>query len=147
MTNHAALRDHPLLAAVVGKVDPLGRDRAAVKDRRHALASPSTFDRVELTSANAASKSRYRKVVYDGEAIADFFVDAFMDAQRKRPKEITLDLDATDDPIHGTLEGRFFHGYYGNSCYQPPYVFAGDFLLCSKLRTSNICPQPARWTR
>lgn len=138
LNDHAALRDDPLLAAVVGKGDPLGRDRREKKDRGHPLASPSTLNRLELTPADASAESRYRKVVYDGEAIADFFVDAYLDAQPKRPKEIILDLDATDDLIHGAQEGRFFHGYYGNYCYLPLYIFAGDFLLCAKLRKSDI---------
>lgn len=127
LSDHATLRRDPLLAAVVGKADP-----AAER-----LASPSTLNRLELTPADAGAGARYRKVVYDGDAIADFFVDVFLDAHRRRPKEIVLDLDATDDPIHGTQEGRFFHGYYGNYCYLPLYIFAGDFLLCAKLRTSD----------
>jgi hypothetical protein len=127
LNDHAALRSDPLLAAVVGKADPVTP-----------LASPSTLNRLELTPADATADSRYRKVVYDAEAIADFFVDAFLDAHRKRPPELILDLDATDDPIHGTQEGRFFHGYYGNYCYLPLYIFAGDFLLCAKLRKSDI---------
>lgn len=138
LNDHSTLRDDPLLAAVVGKGDPLGRDRRERKDRGHPLASPSTLNRLELTPADATADSRYRKVVYDGEALADFFVDAYMDAQPKRPREIILDLDATDDLIHGTQEGRFFHGYYGNYCYLPLYIFAGDFLLCAKLRKSDI---------
>jgi hypothetical protein len=138
LNDHSALRDDPLLAAVVGKGDPLGRDRREKKDRGHPLASPSTLNRLELTPADATAASRYRKVVYDGEAIADFFVDVYLDAQPKRPKEIILDLDATDDLIHGAQEGRFFHGYYGNYCYLPLYIFAGDFLLCAKLRKSDI---------
>jgi hypothetical protein len=138
LNDHAALRDDPLLAAVVGKADPLGRDRREKKDQGHPLASSSTLNRLELTPADATAKSRYRKVVYDAEAIADFFVDAFLDAHPKRPKEIVLDLDSTDDLIHGTQEGRFFHGYYGNYCYLPLYIFAGDFLLCAKLRKSDI---------
>ena len=100
-------------------------------------ACTSTLNRLELTPADATAESRYRKVVYDGEAVADFFVDAYLDAHPKRPKEIILDLDATDDLIHGAQEGRFFHGYYGNYCYLPLYIFAGDFLLCAKLRTSD----------
>ncbi len=138
LNDHSALRDDPLLAAVVGKSDPLGTDRREKKDRGHPLASPSTLNRLELTPADASAESRYRKVVYDGGAIEDFFVDAYLDANRKTPKEIILDLDATDDLIHGTQEGRFFHGYYGNYCYLPLYIFAGDFLLCAKLRTSDI---------
>ena len=138
LNDHATLRDDPLLAAVVGKADPLGRDRREEKDKGHPLASPSTLNRLELTPADATEESRYRKVVYDGEALADFFVDMYLDAQPKRPREIILDLDATDDLIHGTQEGRFFHGYYGNYCYLPLYIFAGDYLLCAKLRKSDI---------
>jgi hypothetical protein len=138
LNDHAALRDDPLLAAVVGKEDPLGRDRREKKDQGHPLASSSTLNRLELTPADATTKSRYRKVVYDAEAMADFFVDSFLDAHPKRPREIVLDLDSTDDLIHGTQEGRFFHGYYGNYCYLPLYIFAGDFLLCAKLRKSDI---------
>lgn len=137
LNDHATLRDDPLFATVVGKADPLGLERREKKDKGHPLASPSTLNRLELTPADATAQSRYRKVVYDGEAVADFFVDAYLDAHPKRPKEIILDLDATDDLIHGAQEGRFFHGYYGNYCYLPLYIFAGDFLLCAKLRTSD----------
>lgn len=138
LNDHATLRDDPLMAAVVGKADPLGRDRRDKKDKGHPLASPSTLNRLELTPADATADSRYRKIVYDPEKVADLFVDLFLDAHPKRPKEIVLDLDATDDLIHGTQEGRFFHGYYGNYCYLPLYIFVGDFLLCAKLRTSDI---------
>ena len=138
LNDHGALREDPLFAAVVGKADPLGLKRRGKKDKGHPLASPSTLNRLELTPADATGESRYRKVVYDAEAIADFFVDAYLDANPKRPKEIILDLDATDDLIHGTQEGRFFHGYYGNYCYLPLYIFAGDFLLCATLRKSDI---------
>ena len=61
-----------------------------------------------------------------------------MQAHREEPKEIILDLDATDDPLHGEQEGRFFHGYYGHYCYLPLYIFCGEFLLCARLRSSNI---------
>jgi hypothetical protein len=128
LVDHETLRNDPLLAAVVGKAEP----------QKQPLASPSTLNRLELTPADATPQARYRKVVYDGLAIENFFVDAFLDAHRAPLKEVVLDLDATDDPIHGTQEGRFFHGYYGNYCYLPLYIFAGDFLLCAKLRTSNI---------
>ncbi|HZI11751.1 MAG TPA: IS1380 family transposase [Myxococcus sp.] len=127
LVDHAALRDDPLLSAVVGKADPAQK-----------LASPSTLNRLELTPADATAEARYRKVVYDAQAIERFFVDAFLDAHPQPLREVVLDLDATDDPIHGTQEGRFFHGYYGNYCYLPLYIFAGDFLLCAKLRTSGI---------
>lgn len=138
LVDHQALRDDPLLAAVVGKAEPDGAARLSVKDKGHPLASPSTLNRLELTPADATAESRYRKVVYDGRAVEDFFVDAFLDAHPRPQREVVLDLDATDDPIHGTQEGRFFHGYYGNYCYLPLYIFAGDFLLCAKLRKSDI---------
>ena len=127
LNDHAALCSDPLLATVVGKAEPTER-----------LASPSTLNRLELTPADATAEARYRKVVYQGEAIADLFVDLFLDAHQSPPPKLVLDLDATDDPIHGTQEGRFFHGYYGNYCYLPLYIFAGDYLLCAKLRTSDI---------
>ena len=65
-------------------------------------------------------------------------VEVFLQAHREAPKEIILDLDATDDPLHGKQEGRFFHGYYGHYCYLPLYIFCGEFLLCARLRSSNI---------
>ena len=102
------------------------------------LASPSTLNRVELTPKDATSASRYKKVVYDEASIEAFFVDAFLKQHPKAPDEIILDLDATDDPIHGHQEGRFFHGYYGNYCYLPLYIFCGSDLLVAKLRPSNI---------
>lgn len=127
LNDHAALRADPLLAAVVGKADPSER-----------LASPSTLNRLELTPAEVKDDERYRKVVYKPEEIEDLFVEVFLDTTSAAPKELILDLDATDDPIHGTQEGRFFHGYYGNYCYLPLYIFAGDHLLCAKLRKSDI---------
>jgi len=80
---------------------------------------------------------RYKKIVYDGAAIEALFVDAFIQAHTRTPGELVLDLDATDDPLHGHQEGRFFHGYYGCYCYLPLYIFCGDFLLCAKLRTAD----------
>ena len=126
LADHQSLRVDPLLAAVVGRSDPEER-----------LASPSTLNRLELTAKDATAKERYRKVVYDEKQLSRLFVDVYLDAHRKPPKQVVLDLDATDDPIHGTQEGRFFHGYYGNYCYLPLYIFAGSFLLCAKLRTAN----------
>ena len=65
-------------------------------------------------------------------------MEVFLEAHQEAPKEIILDLDATDDPLHGKQEGRFFHGYYGHFCYLPLYIFCGEFLLCARLRASNI---------
>jgi hypothetical protein len=67
-----------------------------------------------------------------------FFVEAFLSAHEQVPEQIILDLDATDDPLHGGQEGRFFHGYYGGYCYLPLYIFCGTHLLCARLRRANI---------
>ena len=81
---------------------------------------------------------RYNKISYSPEALDELLVDLFLEAHRQAPREIVLDLDATDTPLHGRQEARFFHGYYGHYCYLPLYVFCGDHLLCARLRPSNI---------
>jgi hypothetical protein len=101
------------------------------------LAAKSTLNRLERTPADASAQSRYKKIVYDGGAIERVFVDAFLRAHQAPPEEIVLDLDATDDPLHGKQEGRFFHGYYRAYCYLPLYIFCGDFLLAAKLRCAD----------
>ena len=79
------------------------------------------------------------KISHDGGAIEALFVDLFLEAHGGRaPKQIILDLDATDDPIHGHQEGRFFQGYYDCYCYLPLYIFCGRHLLAAKLRKANI---------
>jgi len=137
LNDHATLRYDPLFAAAVGKTDVLGRERRAAKDAGKALASPATLNRLELTAADADASARYCKITYDEAAIADYFVQVFLDAHPSPPRQIVLDLDATDDPLHGTQEGRFFHGYYGGYCYLPLYIFCGEHLLCAKLRTAD----------
>jgi Transposase DDE domain group 1 len=99
------------------------------------LAGKSTLNRLEHGAPEA---DRYRRIAHDGAAIEALFVELFLDAQDRAPKEIVLDLDATDDPLHGHQEGRFFHGYYDCHCYLPLYVFCGRHLLAAKLRRSNI---------
>ena len=139
LNDHDFLRDDALFAVATGKEDPTGERRRRERDRGHALAAHSTLNRLELTPEGANRHSRYQKIVYEGEAIADYFVEVFLRAhRRRRPERIVLDLDATDDPLHGKQEGRFFHGFYGSYCYLPLYIFCGDFLLCAKLRRSNI---------
>ena len=85
-----------------------------------------------------AASERYKKITLDFEAVEELFVDVFLDSYACAPKEIVLDFDATDDPLHGRQEGRFFQGYYKAYCYLPLYVFCGDHLLVAKLRRSNI---------
>jgi hypothetical protein len=103
-----------------------------------ALAGKSTLNRLELTKETAGPKERYKKIVLDHGAVDRLLVDLFLQAHREAPQEIILDLDATDDPLHGKQEGRFFHGYYGHYCYLPLYIFCGEFLLGARLRPSNI---------
>jgi hypothetical protein len=138
LNDHDELRRDALLATLVGKVDPTGGDRVRVRDRGAALAGKSTLNRLELTPADASSSSRYKKVVCTPEAVDRLFVQMFVESWERAPKEIILDVDATDDPVHGEQEGRFFHGYYRCYCYLPLYVFCGDHLLCARLRRSNI---------
>jgi Transposase DDE domain group 1 len=135
LNDHDELRTDPLLAAAVGKVDPTGSDRRQEQDRGKPLAGKSTLNRLEL---GAVKQNRYRKITVDKEAVDDFFVDVFVSAHEQAPAEIVLDLDATDDPLHGEQEGRFFHGYYGGYCYLPLYIFCGSHLLCARLRRSNV---------
>jgi hypothetical protein len=134
LNDHETLRDDPLLALAAGKRDVLGVERARERDRGHALAGKSTLNRLEHGRREA---TRYHRIDHDEAAIERHFVDCFLDAPAEPPREVVLDLDATDDPLHGHQEGRFFHGYYGNYCYLPLYVFCGDHLLVAKLRPSN----------
>jgi hypothetical protein len=128
LNDHEALRHDPLMAVLAGKLDGRRADCAAV-------AGKSTLNRLELSKPEP---SRYHKISYDAEAVERLFVDLFLEAHGTAPSQITLDLDATDDPLHGEQEGRFFHGYYKSYCYLPLYIFCGRHLLCAKLRRANI---------
>jgi len=138
LNDHDALRHDPMLALLVGKVDPTGADRSRERDKGKALAGKSTLNRLELTPPGADQQSRYKKIVAECSAIENVFVELFLWAHPKPPKRITLDLDSTDDPVHGSQLGRFFHGYYGGYCFLPLYIFCGEHLLCAKLRPSDI---------
>ena len=138
LNDHDQLRADPLLATLVGKRDVTGQERTDPRDRGKPLAGKSTLNRLELTPARANEKSRYKKVVARQRDIAAWFVKAFLRLNSEPPAEIVLDLDATDDPIHGQQAGRFFHGYYKSYCYLPLYIFCGEHLLLAKLRPSNI---------
>lgn len=140
LNDHDQLRADPLLAVLAEKADPSGESRARQRDQGKALAGKSTLNRLELTGAEVSEDERYKKVAL-GEAAADrMLVEVFLQAHREAPPEIVLDLDCTDDPLHGEQEGRFFHGYYGHYCYLPLYIFCGEFLLGARLRPSNIDP-------
>jgi hypothetical protein len=130
LNDHESLRHDAVFGALLGKLTAKRRADCA------ALAGKSTLNRLELHES--AGSSRYHKIRPDQEAIERLWVDVFLDAHHEAPREIVLDLDATDDPLHGHQEGRFFHGYYDGYCYLPLYIFCGEHLLCAKLRRSNI---------
>ena len=136
LNDHDQLRSDPALAVMVGKADVKGEERRKPADRGKALAGKSTLNRLEL-STMAAAAERYKKTVMNPEKVDGLMVDHFIGSHRRAPKQIILDLDVTDDLIHGNQEGRFFHGYYGNYCYLPLYIFCGEFLLCARLRTAD----------
>ena len=128
LNDHDTLRHDPVMAVLAGKLSARRQDCAPV-------AGKSTLNRLELSRPDL---TRYRKIAHDPAAIEALFVTLFMEAHKVAPKEIMLDLDATDDPLHGHQEGRFFHGYYDCYCYLPLYVFCGKQLLAAKLRPANI---------
>jgi hypothetical protein len=128
LVDHDALRHDPIFAVLAGKLKAKRQNCAAV-------AGKSTLNRLELARREP---SRYHKIAYDGDAIEKLFVDLFLDAHESPPDEIIIDLDATDDPLHGHQEDGFFHGYYDCYCYLPLYIFCGRHLLCAKLRPANI---------
>ena len=128
LIDHDELRHDPVMAVLGGKLEAHRANCAP-------LAGKSTLNRLELSREEP---TRYHKISYDTAAIEALFVDLFVDAHAAPPPQITLDLDATDDPLHGHQEERFFHGYYDTYCYLPLYVFCGRHLLAAKLRPANI---------
>src|ERR1700720_3308101 len=128
LNDHDELRHDPMLAVLSGKLAARREDCAPV-------AGKSTLNRLELSRLEP---TRYHKVSHNPVAITGLFVDLFLEARERVPNEIILDLDATDDPVHGEQEGRFFHGYYDCYCYLPLYVFCGRHLLAAKLRSAGV---------
>lgn len=129
LNDHDELRKDPLFGVLVGKLESTRQDCEA-------LAGKSTLNRLELFPR--AGDSPYHKIVPDSEELERLFVELFLDSYAQAPQEIVLDLDATDVPLHGEQESRFFHGYYDHYCYLPLYIFCGRQLLCAKLRPANI---------
>ena len=137
LNDHGELRSDALMSVLVGKTDIMGEERIRERDRGHALASASTLNRLELGEPDEAAHSRYKRIVSRPEELDEFLLELYVESQHEAPREIWLDLDATDDSLHGNQEGRFFHGYYGCYCYLPLYIFCGEHLLCARLRESN----------
>lgn len=128
LNDHDHLRHDPVMAVLAGKLAAKRSDCAPV-------AGKSTLNRLELSSA---TPTRYHRIAHDPSSIEALFVTLFLEAHRTAPAQIILDPDATDDPLHGDQEGRFFHGYYDCYCYLPLYIFCGRHLLAAQLRRSNI---------
>jgi hypothetical protein len=128
LVDHDELRHDPTMAVLAGKLSARRKDCAP-------LAGKSTLNRLELGDVEP---TRYHRIAWDGAKIEALFVGLFLEAHRSPPQQIILDLDATDDPLHGHQEGRFFHGYYDGYCYLPLYIFCGRHLLASKLRRADI---------
>jgi len=128
LNDHDELRHDPMMAVLAGKLEARREDCAPV-------AGKSTLNRLELSKLEP---TRYHKISHNPVAIKKLLVDLFLEAHKRAPKQIILDLDATDDPLHGQQEGRFFHGYYDCYCYLPLYVFCGRHLLVAKLRRADM---------
>jgi Transposase DDE domain group 1 len=126
LNDHEQLREDPLLMLLAGSADA-----------ESPLAGKSTLNRLEL-SAEVGAEDRYKKVRYDSDAIDELLVKLFMEAHAEAPTEIVIDLDATDLPLHGHQEQRFFHGFYNHYCYLPLYMVCGEHLLGVRLRPANI---------
>jgi hypothetical protein len=138
LNDHDDLRCDPLLATAVGKPDPSRESRQRPRDRGKALAGKSTLNRLELSPVGADQQSRYKKVVCRTHDVERLLVTLFLQAYAQPPEQIILDLDATDDPIHGHQLGRFFHGDSRSDCDLPLSIFCGDHLLLARLRPSDI---------
>ncbi len=128
LNDHDELRHDPMMAILAAKLQARRSGCAPV-------AGKSTLNRLELSRV---LPSKYHRISHHPAAIERVLVDVFLDAHQTPPKQMILDLDATDDPLHGQQEGRFFHGYYDGYCYLPLYIFCGRHLLVAKLRRSNI---------
>ncbi len=129
INDHEDLRHDPVLGLISDTLEPKRVDCAT-------LAGKSTLNRLEHGLKGRAG--RYHKLEVDEAALEAVFLDLYVAAHKTAPRRIILDLDATDDPLHGNQEGRFYHGYYRGYCYLPLYIFDGRHLLVAKLRPANI---------
>ena len=130
LNDHDELRKDPVLAVLAGKLKPVFRDDC------EALAGKSTLNRLETMPRRHGAK--YHKIDFDRAKADTLLVDLFVEAHARAPGRMVIDLDATDIPLHGHQEGRFFHGYYDTYCYLPLYAFCGRHLLLARQRRSNI---------
>jgi hypothetical protein len=140
LNDHDSLRHDVVMGLLSEKQDPSGRDRLREDDQGKPIAGKSTLNRLEWTPENANEKSRYKKIVADAEKIDELMVAVFIESYPRAPSEVVLDVDATDDPLYGNQEGKYFHGYYAEYCYLPLYIFSGEHLLCARLRQADEDP-------
>jgi hypothetical protein len=126
LNDHEQLRTDPMMSVLVDKADV-----------ERPLAGKSTLNRLELGS-EAGRVDAYKKIHYNAESIDELLVSLFVEGHEEAPQEIVIDLDATDLPVHGHQERRFFHGFYNHYCYLPLYIMSGDHLLGVRLRAANI---------
>ncbi len=127
INDHEQLRTDPAFGILAGR-----------EELEQPLAGKSTLNRMEL---GTGAKDRYKKITFWKNWIDELFVKIFVESYQTAPDEIILDVDTTDLPLHGKQEGRFFHGYYDNSCYLPLYIFCGEQILCAAVAGS----QPRRF--
>lgn len=135
VNDHDKLRHDPALAIALKKLDFIDSTQAD-------LAGKSTINRLKYCPDTVINqeKSRYHKIEHNPQEIERTFVDIFLESYKKPPKQIILDMDVTDDQVHGNQEGAFFNTYYKGVCYAPLYIFCGHDLLVAKLRSSNVDP-------
>jgi hypothetical protein len=143
-TRRQASCSHSLLELIKQRVYALALGYEDLNDHgelRHDLALQTATSRVE-TLASPATLCRLEQRSDRGAAVAihEILFQQFIKAHDRPPKRLILDFDATDTPLHGEQEGRFFHGYYDHYCFLPLYVFCGDHLLVAYLRPANIDP-------
>ena len=146
LNDHDRLRLDPLHALLAGKADVLGEDRLWEGDKGKALAAHSTLNRLEHGALGG--DTRYKKIIAKPPEIEALLIEEGVKAIPRKSREIILDFDATDDPLHGNQQGAFFHGYYRHYCYLPLYCFCGNVPLVAQLREAkSAMPAAAQWRR
>jgi hypothetical protein len=144
LNDHDRLRHDVVMGLLCEKSDPSGSDRVRERDQGKAIAGKSTLNRLELTPEGANENSRYKKIVAQGEQIEAVMVEICIESQVETPVEVVLDVDATDDPLYGKQEGRFFHGYYSEYCYLPLYIFWGGISAVCTVASGER--RPGQWS-
>jgi hypothetical protein len=135
VNDHDKLRYDPALGIALLKLNLINSDQGV-------LAGKSPINRLEYCPETILNQeeSRYHRIEHDPKKIEKLFVDIFLHSYKKPPRQIILDMDVTDDQVHGNQEGACFNTYYNGVCYAPLYIFCGHHLLVAKLRSSNVDP-------